>query len=419
MQQQDKESISSSYSRYVLALLLGVNLLNYVDRQVIYAVFPLIKNDLHISDTRLGFLGSSFMICYMVSAPLLGWLGDRMSRVKLASAGLAFWSLATAGAGFVSSYGLLLAARTMVGIGEASFGTVAPGLLVDYFPREKHGRVLSYLYLAIPVGSALGYILGGIIGQSMGWQAVFLIVGIPGLLLVFPLHSLRDSRRVSIEGTKMKYSMKSLKDYSALFSRSFITNTMAMTAMTFALGGLAQWIPTFLYRIHNIDVARGNVLFGGVTVLAGISGTLAGGWLGDHFQKKSKKGYLMVSGWGLLIGTPITAYALITPSLSVCMTAIFFAEFFLFLNTGPLNTVIVTITKPTIRAMAFAVNIFFVHAFGDSISATILGWFSDLWGLRRALLVTPFAIFTAALLCFLCMRFIEKDTDYEHTKEGT
>jgi MFS family permease len=411
MQLQGKESISVSYSRYALAVLLGVNLLNYIDRQVIYAVFPLIKDDLQISDTKLGFLGSAFMICYMVSAPLLGWMGDRMSRVKLASMGLAFWSLATAGAGFATGYRLLLAARTAVGIGEASFGTVAPGLLADYFPKEQHGRVLSYLYLAIPVGSALGYLLGGIIGRTMGWHAAFFIVGIPGLLLVLPLNSLRDSRRICIEGTIMKYSMQSWKGYTSLFSRSFITNTMAMAAMTFALGGLAQWVPTFLYRIHHLDVARGNALFGGVTVLAGISGTLAGGWLGDRFQKISKKGYLMLSGWGLLICTPITAYALITPSLSACMTAIFFAEFFLFLNTGPLNTVIVTITKPTIRAMAFAVNIFFIHAFGDAVSPTILGWLSDLWGLRGALLVTPFAIFTAALLCFLCTRFIERDID--------
>jgi len=411
MQLQGKESISVSYSRYALALLLGVNLLNYIDRQVIFAVFPLIKDDLQISDTKLGFLGSAFMICYMVSAPLIGWIGDRKSRVKLASMGLAFWSLATAGAGFATGYRLLLAARTMVGIGEASFGTVAPGLLADYFPREQHGRVLSYLYLAIPVGSALGYFLGGIIGQTMGWHAAFFIVGIPGLLIVLPLNSLRDPRRICIEGTKMKYSMQSWKGYTALFSRSFITNTMAMAAMTFALGGLAQWVPTFLHRIHHIDVARGNVLFGGVTVLAGISGTLAGGWLGDRFQKISKKGYLLVSGWGLLIGTPITAYALITSSLSGCMTAIFFAEFFLFLNTGPLNTVIVTITKPTMLAMAFAVNIFFIHAFGDAVSPTILGWLSDLWGLRGALLVTPFAILTASLLCFLCTRFIERDTD--------
>lgn len=177
------------------------------------------------------------------------------------------------------------------------------------------------------------------------------------------------------------------------------------------MGGLAQWFPTFLYRTHYLDVARGNALFGAVTVLAGISGTLAGGWLGDRFQKKSRKGYLKVSAWGFMIGAPITAYALITPSLFGCMTAVFLAEFFLFLNTGPLNTVIVTITKPAIRAMAFAVNIFFIHALGDAVSPIILGWLSDLWDLRRALLVTPFAIFTAALLCFLCTRFIERDTD--------
>jgi MFS family permease len=409
--QRQEERISVSYSRYALALLFGVNLLNYIDRQVIYAVFPLIKDDLQISDTRLGLLGSAFMISYMVSAPLLGWIGDRSSRTKLASAGLAFWSLATAGAGFATGYKSLLAARTIVGIGEASFGTVAPGLLADYFPKEQHGRVLSYLYLAIPVGSALGYLLGGTMGHTMGWRAAFFIVGIPGLLLVLPLHALRESRRMSIEETGMKYSTLPWKGHAALFSRSFVTNTMAMAAMTFALGGLAQWVPTFLYRIHHLDVARGNALFGGVTVLAGISGTLVGGWLGDRFQKKSKKGYLLISGWGFLIGTPITAYALITSSLSGCMTSIFFAEFFLFLNTGPLNTVIVMITKPTIRALAFALNIFFIHALGDAVSPTILGWLSDLWGLRRALLVTPFAILAAALLCFLCTRFIERDAD--------
>ncbi|HAM51650.1 MAG TPA: MFS transporter [Nitrospiraceae bacterium] len=407
----NKESVSGSYSSYALALLLGVNLLNYIDRQVIYAVFPLIKDDLHISDTKLGFLGSAFMICYMVSAPLLGWTGDRMSRVKLASYGLAFWSLATAGAGLAIGYRSLLVARSVVGVGEASFGTVAPGLLADYFPKAQHGRVLSYLYLAIPVGSALGYLLGGSIGHTMGWHAAFFIVGVPGLLLIVPLHFLRESRRIGTEGTIIKHSMQPQRGYTALFSRSFLTNTMAMAAMTFALGGLAQWVPTFLYRVHHLDVARGNAIFGGVTVLAGISGTLAGGWLGDRFQEKSKKGYLMVSGWGFFIGTPITIYALITSSLSGCMTAVFFAEFFLFLNTGPLNTVIVTITKPTIRAMAFAVNIFFIHALGDAVSPTILGWLSDLWGLRRALLVTPVAIVAAAFLCFLCMRFIEKDTE--------
>ncbi len=402
---------TSLYSRYALTLLLAVNLLNYIDRQVLYAVFPLIKADLLLSDTALGLLGSAFMICYMVSAPLLGWLGDRLSRVKLASGGLALWSLATAAAGIASGYRTLFAARTAVGIGEASFGTVSPGLLSDYHPRERRGRVLSYFYLAIPVGSALGYVCGGILGQSFGWHAAFLMVGVPGMLLTVPLWLLREPPRGATDEITPKHTGQFRRNYGRLFTnRSFVTNTLAMAAMTFALGGLAQWMPSFLYRTYGLDVARGNTLFGVVTVLAGITGTLAGGWLGDRLQKKSAKGYLLVSGWGFVLGAPVAAYALVTPILSICLISIFFAEFFLFLNTGPLNTVIVNVTAPSVRAMAFAVNIFFIHALGDAFSPTILGWLSDQWGLQASLLTTPLFIILAAFFSFLCMRYIEEDS---------
>ncbi len=399
--------LSPLYRRYALALLLVVNLLNYIDRQVLYAVFPLIKADLRLSDTALGFLGSAFMLCYMVSAPLLGWLGDRLSRVRLAAGGLLVWSLATAMAGFANGYRMLLAARTCVGIGEASFGTVSPGLVADYFPKERRGRVLSWFYLAIPVGSALGYLCGGLIGENLGWHAAFLMVGIPGLIITLPVWFLRELPR---GGTAEPVPRQERGGYGSFFTnRSFICNTLAMAAMTFAMGGLAQWVPTFLFRLHALDVARANTLFGGVTVLAGILGTLTGGWLGDRFQKRSAAGYLIVSGWGFLIGVPIAAWAIITPSLAVCLVAIFIAEFFLFLNTGPLNTVIVNVTRPEMRAMAFAVNIFFIHALGDAVSPTLLGWFSDLWGLRSALLVTPVAIALAAGFCFLGKRYIAAD----------
>jgi MFS transporter, Spinster family, sphingosine-1-phosphate transporter len=146
-----------------------------------------------------------------------------------------------------------------------------------------------------------------------------------------------------------------------------------------------------------------------VTVLAGISGTLTGGWLGDRFQKRNSAGYLIVSGWGFLIGVPIAFLAILTPSLEICLTAMFCAEFFLFLNTGPLNTVIVNVTRPAVRAMAFAVNIFFIHALGDAVSPTLLGFLSDHWGLRAALLVTPVAIALAAGFCFLGKRYIAAD----------
>ncbi|MEK6775420.1 MAG: MFS transporter [bacterium] len=402
---------SMRYGRYALFLLLAVNLLNYIDRQILYAVFPLIKEDFHLSDTALGFLGSAFMIFYMFSAPLLGWLGDRMSRVKLAARGLVVWSMATAAAGFAPGYAMLLAARSVVGIGEASFGTVSPGLLVDFFPRESRGRILSYFYLAIPVGSALGYLLGGLLGQTLGWHAAFLIVGVPGLLLAVPLRLLREPVRGGGEAVKRAAHRSGAPGSMALFrNRSFILNTLAMAAMTFALGGLAQWVPMFLFREHGLDVVRANTLFGGITVLAGITGTLTGGWLGDYFQKKHGRGYLTVSGWGFIAGAPVTAYAILAHSLTGCLTAMFFAEFFLFLNTGPLNTVIVNVTQPGMRSMAFAVNIFFIHALGDACSPAILGWISDLHGLRNALMAAPVAILAAAFFCFICSRFVEEDS---------
>ncbi len=398
---------SRRYGRYALALLLAVNLLNYIDRQVLFAVFPLIKTDLSLSDTALGFLGSSFMLCYMTIAPLFGWLGDRGSRSRLAAGGLAVWSVATALAGIAGSYLPLLAARTAVGVGEASFGTVSPGLLSDYFPKERRGRVIALFYLAIPVGSALGYLLGGLVGARWGWHAAFLMVGLPGLLLVLPLLLLREPPR---GGTDPAFAPAAHPYRELLRNRSFVVNTLAMAAMTFAIGGLAQWVPSFLNRLHGLDVARGNSLFGGITVLAGIIGTIAGGWLGDRYQERSPRGYLLVSGAGFLLGAPLAAAAILAPSTTVCLALIFCAETFLFLNTGPLNTVIVNVTAPGARSMAFAVNIFCIHALGDAVSPAIIGFLSDRWGLRAGLLLTPVMILLAALFCFLCGRYIEADT---------
>jgi MFS family permease len=402
--------ISIPYSRYALGLLLTVNLLNYIDRQVLFAVFPLIKIDLGLTDTELGFLGSAFMLSYLLIAPLFGWLGDHWSRTKLASGGLVVWSLATALAGFAPGYRTLLAARATVGVGEASFGTVSPGLVADFFPKERRGGVLAWFYVAIPVGSALGYLIGGVLGQRYGWHAAFLMVGLPGLLLAIPIWLLRTPPRGGVEALAQTTQGKASSGYKALFrNRSFVCNTLAMAAMTFAIGGLAQWLPSFLYRFHSLDVAKGNTLFGATTVLAGILGTLAGGWLGDRWQKRNGQGYLLLSGWGFLIGTPFAVWAILAPTLVVCMSAIFIAEFFLFLNTGPLNTVIINVTNPAVRAMAFAVNIFFIHALGDAVSPSILGWLSDQWGLRNALLITPLAMVLAGLLCFICGRFVVQD----------
>jgi predicted MFS family arabinose efflux permease len=409
MMKSARSELSSRSGRYALTLLLAVNLLNYVDRQALYAVFPLIKADLHLSDTSLGFLGSAFMFCYMLAAPIFGRLGDRNNRARLAAGGLVVWSLATMLSGLAGSYRMLLAARSLVGVGEASFGTVSPGLLSDYFPQARRGRMLSLFFIAIPVGSALGYILGGQLGQAFGWQTAFLLVGLPGLFLALPLYFLHDPRRNDLETVSLQ--PEPLLSELSLFlkNRTYVHATLSMAAMTFALGGLAQWAPSFLHRSFGLEVARGNTLFGMITVVAGIVGTLSGGWLGDYFQRRSATGYLYVSAVGFMLGAPIMVLALTTSNLTICLTAIFGAELFLFLNTGPLNTVLVNVVTPGRRAMAFAINIFAIHALGDAISPAIIGSLSDQWGLSRALLITPLAVVAAAGFAFWGGRYMDAD----------
>jgi predicted MFS family arabinose efflux permease len=405
-----KNSERDNYSRYVLVIFLSINLLNYIDRQILYAVFPLVKADFNLSDTALGLLGSAFMLCYMISAPLLGWLGDRINRLRLSAVGLVLWSLATVLTSFASGYRMLLWARSFTGIGEASFSTVAPTLLADYFKKSSRGWVLSLFYLAIPVGSALGYILGGFLGVNFGWKAAFLIVGIPGLILALPLWTIREPPRGGFAAVP-KREKAGIGDYLLLLkNRSFILNTLAMAAMTFAMGGLAQWMPSYFYRIHRVDLVTANTIFGGITILAGITGTLTGGWIGSRLEKrKGTRGYLVISGLGLLAGAPVALYSLITSSFPISLGAMFVAAFLIFFNTGPLNTVTVNVTDRSVRSMAFAVNIFFIHALGDAVSPTLLGWFSDLWGLRAALMTTPLALLFAAFFCYLCARFVSSD----------
>jgi MFS family permease len=343
----------------------------------------------------------------MCAAPVFGWLGKEGSRVRLAASGLGIWSLATMLAGISSGYYQLLGARSLVGIGEASYGTVAPGILADYFPKEKRGRVLSLFYLAIPVGSALGYLLGGVIGSRYGWQSAFLMAGVPGLLLVLPLARLRT---VPVTGSTEPVAT----GYSSLLrNRSFVLNTLAMTAMTFALGGMAQWLPTFLNRVHGLGVERGNLLFGGLTVVAGIIGTLAGGWLGDYCQRRRPDGYLLVSGWGFVCGIPAALVAFTTSDLQTSLIAMAVAEICLFLNTGPLNTVIVNVTRHDMRVKAFAANIFVIHALGDAVSPAIIGVLSDHWGLGNALLSTVAAIALAAVFCFVCGSTVAADLHHD------
>ena len=188
-------SITRGQASFAVALLFGVNFLNYIDRYVIAAVGPLLQKDFGLDDTQLGFIGSMFVVAYMVASPFTGVLGDRWPRRFLVGAGVLLWSLATILSALSGSYHHLLLSRSLIGVGEAGFGVVAPTLISDLFSREARGRVLAFFYVAIPVGSALGFLLGGYVGQHYGWRAAFFIAGAPGILLGLLAFRMREPPR--------------------------------------------------------------------------------------------------------------------------------------------------------------------------------------------------------------------------------
>ncbi len=397
-------------ARWVLGLLIAINLINYLDRQVLYSLLPLIQVDLHLSDAQAGRLASAFMIVYMLAAPPIGYWADRKGRPFWIALGVALWSVATAAGGLARSYLSLFTSRACVGIGESCYVAISPSFVAEHYPAEKRGSVLAWFSMAIPVGSALGYVAGGALGQRFGWRPAFWVVGVPGLIFALLASRLRDPRPEAQTPPDAAPFGAALSGYRALFRiRSFTVTTLAGAAMTFGLGAFAVWLPTFFHRTWGLSVGQSGTLVGGITVGAGFLGSMLGGWLADRTLKLTSKAYLVVSGLGLLIGAPLAAAAVASRQLVPAASAIFLAEVFLFLNMGPLNAVIVAVTPLRERSMAFAANMLVIHALGDAASPAIVGSLSDRFGLRPALIFACAAIALAGALCFYCMRYYDED----------
>jgi predicted MFS family arabinose efflux permease len=401
-------SPDQALARKTLVLLLTVNLLNYMDRQVLYALLPAIQKDLSLSDAQAGSLASAFMVVYMLAALPIGYLADRGGRKLWMAAGIGLWSLATAASGVARGFVQIFAARAAVGIGESCYGTISPSFVAEHFPPQRRAFVLAIFSMAIPVGSALGYVAGGALGQAWGWRNAFYLVGLPGLALM--LWSLRLQEPPAAEKPAVETPRSAMACYLDLFRvPSFACVTLAGAAMTFTLGGLAVWMPSFFHRRWGLSLGEAGTLFGGMTVAAGLLGSLCGGWLADRALHWTSRSYFWISGLGYAAGLPLAAAALLAPSTRLCVAAMFLAEFFLFLNMGPINAVIVAVTRPQARSMAFAANILVIHALGDAVSPTLIGLGSDRWGLTPALLAACGALAPAAGFCFLGLRHYDAD----------
>ena len=402
-----------------LVLLCGMNLLDYIDRNILAAVLPHIQEEMGLSSTQAGALGPAFLIAYTVFAPLMGWAGDRYNRTRLLVCGVGLWSLATVGSGFAGTYGHLVLARSLLGFGEATYGTLAPTILADLYPRERRGQILSFFYVAVPVGSALGYVLGGLIEPRYGWRTAFWVVGGPGLVAALSGLLLREPPRGAMDRAEGLDDLMlshapvhvSWRDYGMLkHNRSYVHNTLGMALTTFALGGLALWMPTFFHRVKGMTLQEANLWIGPLTVGAGLLGTLTGGWLADRLRQRTPGAYFLVSGSGMLLAMPFALVSLLANTPTVYLPALFLAACGVFLNTGPCNAILVNVVPPAMRSTAFAINIFLIHALGDIWSPIAIGTLADTTGnLTAGMLLTVVAMGGAGVLFLRGMRYLEQD----------
>ena len=386
-----------------LILLVGLNLLNYTDRYILPGAQELIQREYGWSDERMGALTTAFFGVYMIFAPLAGWLGDRFRRKPLIIGGAVLWSLATLGTAWVHSYWTLYLRHALVGVGEASFGIFAPAVLADFYPERDRNRILSIFYLAIPLGASLGYLAGGELGTRYGWRAPFFLCAIPGLIIALLYGWLGcEPVRGATDHIKPDWSRT---HFTGLFRNgAFLTGTLGLAALTFTMGGISAWVPTFLNRSAGLSVANASLVVSAITVVDGIVGTAVGGWIAQRWLRTNHRALYLLSFWSVALTLPCGALVFFGPP-SWAVPSLFAAEFFLFLNTGPLNAAIVNSVSAPVRATAISVNLFCIHAFGDTFSPQIIGAVSDHSNLRLALGLTLVALVVSGVILLAGARF--------------
>jgi predicted MFS family arabinose efflux permease len=387
---------------WILFILTGLNLFNYIDRFVLSAVLPPLQKDLGMNDGQAGRLVTAFMIGYFITSPVFGWLGDRCSRKWLIAAGIFIWSLGTILTGFAATFAILVGFRVLVGVGEASYATISPSLISDSYAPAKRNNALTIFYTAIPVGAALGVLIGGFIFKHWDWRHAFIWTGAPGLLLALVLLPFAEPQRGQAEGRTAEAAKRpSVRDILNLFRiPEYMLVVLGYTAYTFALGAFAIWGPTFLHRAHGVTVAQADLFFGAVLAVAGLLGTMIGGFAATAWQKRNPAGYAWTLGLSVLAAVPLAFGAFLAGSTFWSMTFLAAAMFFLFLPTGPVNTLILETAPVNLRASAMAVSIYMIHLFGDTWSPEIVGRLSVSFGgnLQKAGLILPAALIVASAL---------------------
>lgn len=404
---------------FAFAMTLALMVFDYVDRQVIVSLFPHIKAAWGLSDKQLGALVSMVSVTVAIGAVPVALFADRASRVKSIVAMATIWSLATISCMFTRSYQQLLAARSLVGLGEAGYGSVGAALIASHFPSRMRGALLAGFFASASVGSVLGVVLGGLIAAKWGWQAAFGVVGVPGLVLALVYLKVRDYHTVALDPA-LDAKRRSLADAVRHIGRLLVGSP---TVLWVCIGGAAQlivvsalwsWLPSFLNRVHGMAPAQAAVK-AALVVLAGALGSVVWGAIIDRAGLRRPGRKLAVMALLCIVAMLLIALAFgadqlgITLDASAQFTLILLGGFVATCSVGPVSAIVIDVIHPGVRATGSSVLALFQNLLGLAAGPFLAGVLSDTWGLQTALTLTPAFGALAALAFLVAGRSYEND----------
>ena len=385
-----------------LVLLTALNFVNYIDRYILPGVQEQIKHEFLLTDKQIGALTFWFMIAYMGSSPITGWLGDRFPRKPMIVIAALFWSGVNFFTASVHSYDSLNIRHAALGIGEASFGIFAPALLSDFYPEDQRNRVLTIFNIALFVGAALGYLVGGTVGEHYGWRHSFIVSAIPGTIIaVLIAIFMKEPARGASQQDKAKLEKGTVR--SLLRNKAYLSSILGYAAVTFSLGGISWWMPSFLQRVGGRSESSAAYLMGVITLCGGLGGTITGGVIAQRWSRTNFRALYLVPAISSALAVPPALLCFFGPH-NLTLYGLGAAVFFISLGTGPVNAATLNAVRPEIRATAMAGQLFMIHALGDAISPPIIGAVSDRTTLNIGLGSTLITMLIASVIIFVGSR---------------
>jgi MFS family permease len=409
------DTISRGHARLILVLLFLLYMFNYIDRLVVSSLFPFLKAEWGLSDTQCGMMVSTVYWSILLFTLPCSILVDRWSRKKTIAIMSLLWSLATAACALTRNYGQLFAARTTIGIGEAGFAPGGTSMISAIFPEEKRGRILGLWNASIPLGSALGLILGGFIADRYGWRHAFGIVAIPGLIISLSFFFVRDYKTIELVQTTKDNAGKvrmGFKETVLQFTRpkSLIFNNLAFAANVFVTTAMLTWFPTYFMRTEGLSMTKAGTKAGAIMFLA-ILGAPLGGYLSDLWRRKNLNARMLFPACSSMLSAVVYFIALVMLKGPAQYIVLLLAGITISAFIPASVSVTQDVVHPGLRATSLSTNVIIQHLLGSSLGPIFVGFMSDRVGLTRALSFLPAFMLLAGILYIIGSFFYRKDIE--------